>query len=82
MTPTARTLKAANELGFIAGIVERFNSFTKRRHDLFGCIDIVVITPEGILGIQATSGTNHASRVTKIAEEPRAAQGRQPIDEE
>ena len=26
----------------------------------------------GILGIQATSGSNHASRVTKVLEEPRA----------
>jgi hypothetical protein len=39
--------------------------------DLFNIIDIVAITPSGILGIQATSGTNHSSRVNKAFAEPR-----------
>lgn len=37
----------------------------RRRVDLFGCIDVVCITPAGILGIQVTSGSNHSSRKKK-----------------
>lgn len=44
-----------------------------RRHDLFGCIDIVAIREGAILGVQATSGSNAAARVTKIREECRDA---------
>ena len=66
MTPTARTLQRLRKLGFTAGVVERFNHHTKTRHDLFGCIDVVAISVEGgTLGVQATSGSNLASRVTK-----------------
>ena len=31
----------------------------------------MAITPEGILGIQATSGDHHANRLGKAAQEPR-----------
>lgn len=65
-TPTARTLQRLRKDGYTAGVVERFCSFTKRRHDLFGCIDVVAVSTEhGTLGVQATSGSNLASRVTK-----------------
>jgi hypothetical protein len=73
MSPTQRTLAECKKRGWIAQVVERFNSFTKRRHDLFGCIDIVAITPTGIMGIQATSGTNHSSRIAKAEQEPQIA---------
>jgi hypothetical protein len=52
-------------------IVERWNQYAKKRIDLFGVIDVLAITPTGILGIQATSGSNHSSRVNKALEEPR-----------
>lgn len=75
MTPTARTLKRARELGFTAGVVERFNSFTKTRHDLFGCIDIIAIHPQvGIVGIQACAGASHAARADKMKAEPRLSE--------
>lgn len=70
-SPTQRTLAECRRRGWTAGIVERFNSYTKRKHDLLGCIDIVVVTPDGILGVQATSGSNHSSRRTKALAEPR-----------
>lgn len=43
------------------------------KRDLFGVIDIVAITPEGIIGIQATSnnGGTHMARVHKALAEPR-----------
>lgn len=71
-SPSARTLAECRKRGWIAQVVERFNSYTNRLVDLFGVIDVVVITPTGILGIQATSGDNHASRRVKIFDEPRA----------
>lgn len=93
VSPTQRALAECKRRGYEAQVVERFNSFTKRRHDLFGCIDIVAVTPapppaptmvdeEGpfslgppgrIIGIQVTSGTNHAARIAKIKAEPRMA---------
>lgn len=67
MTPTARALKSLRELGFIAGVVERYNPHTKKKNDLFGFIDIVSAREGvGILFVQATSGSHHAARVTKI----------------
>ncbi len=71
-TPTKRSLDRLKQLGFEAGVVERFNSVTKRRHDLLGVIDIVAVREGiGVLGVQATSGDNHASRRTKALAEPR-----------
>jgi hypothetical protein len=76
-SPTQRTLAECKKRGWTAQVVERFNTFTKRRIDLFGVIDIIAITPEGIMAIQATSGQtggNHSTRMAKIKAEPRAKQ--------
>lgn len=76
MSPTARSLAECKRRGWLAQNVERFNTFTKRRHDLFGCIDIVAVDGTSIIGIQATSGQtggNHSARVAKILAEPRIA---------
>jgi hypothetical protein len=70
-SPTQRTLKEARSLGFTAAVVERWNQYARVRQDLFGCIDIVALHEGvGILGIQATSGTNHAARRVKAAAVP------------
>jgi hypothetical protein len=62
----------ARKLGFVAGVVERFNSFTKRRNDLFGFADLVLMQPGvGIVAVQATSGDHHADRKAKLLAEPR-----------
>ncbi len=71
MTPTQRTLAECRKRGYHVQVVERFCVYSKRRIDLFGVIDLVAITPTGILGIQCTSGANHASRRTKALKEPR-----------
>lgn len=67
-TPTARTLKYLREgLGMTAEVVERFNSFTKTRKDLYGFVDIVAVAEDrGIWFVQATSTDNMAARVHKI----------------
>ena len=67
-SPTRRTLQWLRDDGWIPAVVERWCSFSRRRIDLFGFIDIVAIKPgtDGVLGIQATSGPNMSSRVRKI----------------
>lgn len=71
-SPTARSLAECRKRGWTAQVVEKWNMHAHVLQDLFGVIDIVAITPAGILGIQATTGSNHASRRTKILAEPRA----------
>lgn len=79
MTPTARTLAECKRRGWQAQVVERFNPHARIRQDLFGCIDVIACVPPDdafhgeILGIQATSGANHASRLKKAAQEPKLA---------
>jgi hypothetical protein len=65
MTPTARTLAYLRKRGYLAGVVERYCSFTKRRHDLFGFIDIVAVRGDEILGVQATTASNLQARIAK-----------------
>lgn len=81
-SPTKRTLAECRARGWTAQVVERWNQFAKKRIDLFGVIDLVVIAPRshtfldgtrgGIVGIQATSGAHHADRRSKILDESRA----------
>jgi hypothetical protein len=66
-TPTSRCLAHARKQGWPAGVTERWNPAVKIRHDLFGWIDLVVLREGAIVGVQATSGPNHASRVDKVA---------------
>ncbi len=78
MSPTARSLAECKKRGWIAQVVEqnvRIPGGRMFKRDLFGVIDIVAITRNGILGIQATSdntGGNSYRRVEKILAEPRA----------
>jgi hypothetical protein len=73
-TPSARTLKECRARGWDAQVVEQTIPRTFIKRDLFGVIDIVAITPGGLLGIQATGGSGgaHAARRAKILAEPRA----------
>lgn len=69
--PTQRCIETLKELGFQYEVVERWNHYARIRQDLFNVIDIVAVRPGiGILGIQATSGTNHAKRRAKSIAEP------------
>ena len=72
MTPTARSLAVLRELGYVVQVVEQWNRYSKTRHDLYGCIDVLAVHPEhGILGVQATTTSNAAARQTKALAEPR-----------
>ena len=68
MTPTERSLKLMRERGDQCAVVEKWNAFTKTRHDLFGFIDILCLGWDEVIGIQATSYSNVSARVKKITE--------------
>lgn len=72
MTPTQRSLKYLRDKGYAAEVVERFNIYSKTRHDLFNMWDIVALgTGEvGITGIQTTSGSNVSARIKKLQANP------------
>src|SRR5262245_58688352 len=72
MTPTQRALAELRKLGAVVGVCEHWNPFAKRRIDLFNFIDIVALVNCNCIGIQCTSGTNHAARRSKILAEPKA----------
>lgn len=72
MTPTQRTLQRLRKLGITCEVVERWLPRVMVRKDLLGVIDIIALDG-GILGIQATSGTNISSRMRKAEAEPRLA---------
>lgn len=67
-SPTSRSKAHMESLGYRVAIVEHWNSFTRRRQDLFGIIDLLGVGETGTLAVQATSGTNVSSRVKKIGE--------------
>lgn len=67
-TPTSRSLKFMRDQGFYSEVVERYNSFTKRRNDFAGFIDILCLGDGVVIGIQTTSYSNISSRVKKIKE--------------
>jgi hypothetical protein len=67
-TATKRTLDKLRKEQWTVGIVEKWNQFSKTRHDLFGFVDLVAIRDGETLGIQATSYSNIAARVKKIKE--------------
>lgn len=73
MTPTARSLEQCRKNGWLADVVERRIPHSFITKDLFGFLDIVALAHCGTIGIQATSGSNHAARVRKIITERREA---------
>lgn len=62
-----RSLAHLREAGYLAEKTEHRNVYTNVTNDLFGFIDILAVRPGEILGVQVTSGSNVASRCTKIA---------------
>jgi hypothetical protein len=48
-------------------ICEHWNPFARIRQDLFGILDLISLSPDGeTIGVQTTSGSNVAARVSKI----------------
>lgn len=69
VSTTAMALAEMRRRGWTAEKVEqRITRFITR--DLFNVIDIVALDGTRIVGVQVTSGSNHAARRTKILAEP------------
>jgi hypothetical protein len=65
--PTQKTLAWLRNQDYTVAVVEHWNPFINRRQDLFGFADLIAFKPgDRALLIQATSGSNTASRVHKI----------------
>lgn len=67
-TPTQRSLEAMRQRGYTVAVVERWNPFARIRQDLYGFIDILCLGEGEIVGVQSTSDSNVAARITKITE--------------
>ena len=67
MSPTQRSLKALRDLGYLVEVVEKWNSFTRTRKDLWGWADLLAIKRGEVLAVQVTS-TGVANRVKKVAD--------------
>lgn len=65
---TTRSKSLMESEGWTVAVVEYWNAFTKRRHDLFQTWDLLCVGPDGTAAIQTTSRGNISSRVNKIAE--------------
>lgn len=67
-SPTARSLERLRAEGYVAEVVEKTIPRCFIKKDFIGFIDIIAFKPGEIIGVQATSGSNHAARRTKILE--------------
>ena len=66
MTPSARSIALMKSLGYQVANCDHYNYFTKRRHDLYGCIDLLCIGNGETVAVQVTSKSNMSSRIKKI----------------
>lgn len=66
MTPTQRALRDLRGQGYLAAVVERWIPGARIRRDLFGIADIVALTQQETLFVQACAGSSHAARRRKI----------------
>jgi hypothetical protein len=70
-TPTQRTLALLRAEGYTAEVVEKRLPRCFITRDLFGCIDVLAVRPGSPpLGVQCTTRTNQAARLTKAVALP------------
>ncbi len=76
-SPTQRTLKALRDEGWaLVEVVEHWKAFPRKdgkgkkgyRKDLFGFVDVLALRENEILGVQACSRGDVATRCAKIAD--------------
>jgi len=63
-----QTRKRLVEQGYLVENVEQYNTFSRRKNDLWGFIDFLAIKKNEVLAIQVTSKSNMSSRRRKITE--------------
>ena len=69
MSITTEAMKHLDDHGWSAWVVEARISPTIKR-DLFNIFDLLAVREGETLAIQLTSGSNHATRATKVRESP------------
>ena len=62
------TRKRLTDLGYLVENVEKYNTFSRRKNDLWGFIDFLAIRRDEVLAVQVTSKSNMSSRRKKITE--------------
>lgn len=62
----AKTIKLIRDAGFFIGRVEHYDSFSRKRHDLFGIIDYVAMGQGSIIGVQSTSYSGKSAHKAAI----------------
>ena len=65
VSPTQRSLAYLREQGYHCEVVEKFNSFTKQRKDLWGWCDILAIRRGEVLAVLVTASAV-SDRIKKI----------------
>lgn len=71
MSPTQLSLRSLRAAECTVDVVEYWNSFTKKRKDLYGFVDIVAVQTS-VWFVQTTTRSNMSSRIQKIASLPAA----------
>lgn len=72
-SPTENSLAILRAQGYLCWVCEYFNSFTRRRVDMFGAWDIIALRENEVLFVQTTSDSNVSARVKKITENEHTA---------
>jgi hypothetical protein len=68
-SPTERTLAELRKQGMKVAVVEKYNAFSRTRHDLFGIVDILALDfSRGFVGVQCT-GNDFAGHMKKLTED-------------
>ena len=67
-SPTQRSLEWLREQGYQVTVVEQYNHWSKKRHDLFGFADLLAFNDFETQLIQVTTQANAAARRKKIGE--------------
>ncbi len=68
-SPYAKSKQRLEKIGYRVGKTEHWNSFCKRRQDLFNCIDMVAMRAgEPLLAVQPTDITSVSKRMAKAHE--------------
>lgn len=65
-SPTQNSLAALRALGYEPWVVEHWDSFARKRRDLWGFVDILALRGDEILAVQTTSASGVSARVKKI----------------
>lgn len=62
------TRKRLTDDGYLVENVEKYNTFSKKKNDLWGFIDFLAIKRDEVLAIQVTSKSNMSARRKKMTE--------------